>query len=198
MTTIDAGMARRTGQAQNSGATRPHLSKHEKHELVDQLGGYTFFSRCCKDDLGALVDVGGPFVIPPNWPLMLEATPAHACYAITEGSARVFINRVQIAELGPGDIIGEMAVLTGDLRRATVTSATRLRGLRVDNDDLTALFVRRPQLLSVLQGAYEARTPVAHRQRIREILRAGGFGFAPVSLPEQPGSKSGRAHRGPR
>jgi len=70
-------------------------------------------------------------------------------------------------------------VLTGDLRRATVTSTTRLRGLRVDNDELTALFGRRPQLLSVLRGAYEARTPVAHRQRIREILRAGGFGFAP-------------------
>jgi CRP-like cAMP-binding protein len=176
---MDAGFARRTGQAQRTGATRPELSKQEKRELVQTLGNHCFFTRCSAEDLGALVEAGGRFAVPANWPLMLEQTPADTCYAITEGTARVFVDRVQIAELGPGDIVGEMAVLTGELRRATVTSNTRLRGLRIANEDLTALFERRPQLLTVLRGAYEARTPAAHRQRIREVLRAGGFGFAP-------------------
>jgi len=175
---MDAGMARRTGQAPSTGATNPKMSKHEKRTLVEQLGKYAMFNRCSSDDLRALVDAGGPFVIPPNWPLMLEATPAHACYAITEGTAKVFINRVQVAELGAGDLVGEMAVLTGDLRRATVTSATRLRGLRVDNSDLTALFEHRPQLLHTLRGAYELHTPPAHRQRIRELLRSAAVGMS--------------------
>ena len=184
MYSIDPGLARRTGQAQRSGSTAPKLSKPERRELVRTLAGHEFFARCSTDDLGALVDAGGPFVIPPNWALMLENTPAHCCYAITEGRADVFVDRVRIAELGPGDIVGEMAVLTGDLRRATVTSTTRLRGLRVDNAPLIALFDRRPELLGALRGAYEARTPEAYRQRLREILRAGRLGlqggFAPA------------------
>jgi CRP-like cAMP-binding protein len=174
---IDPSLARRTGQAQGSRRTEPKISKSDKRELISRLGGYEFFARCSKDDLGALVDAGGPFVIPPNWALMLERTPAHCCYAITQGTARVYIDRIQIAELGPGDIVGEMAVLTGSLRRATVTSSTRLSGLRVDNDQLVGLFERRPQLLAMLRGAYEARTPEVHRQRIRDMLRTGAAGL---------------------
>jgi CRP/FNR family cyclic AMP-dependent transcriptional regulator len=180
MSHSDSSMARRTGQAQGSRRTEPKLSKHERRELVAQLHGYEFFARCSTDDLGALVDAGGPFVIPPNWALMMENTPAHCCYAITDGTARVYLNRVQIAELGPGDIVGEMAMLTGSLRRATVTSSTRLGGVRVDNDQMTTLFEQRPSLLNVLRGAYESRTPEAHRQRLRELLRAG-------TLTRQPG-----------
>ena len=180
----DPGMLRRTGQARRSGSTEPKLSKSEKRELVDTLRGYDFFRRCTSDDIGALVDAGGPFVIPPNWALMLENTPAQSCYAITHGTARVYIDRVQVAELGPGDIVGEMAVLTGNLRRATVTSSSRLRGLRVDNAQLVALFERRPELLGVLRGAFEAHIPASQRQRIRDLLRGGNFGlqagFAPA------------------
>jgi CRP-like cAMP-binding protein len=173
----DPGMLRRTGQARRSGSTEPKLSKSERRELVATLGGYDFFRRCTPDDLGALVDAGSPFVIPPNWALMLENTPAHCCYAITGGTARVFIDRVQVAELGPGDIVGEMALLTGKLRRATVTSSSRLRGLRVDNEPLVALFDRRPELLGVLRGAFEAHLPESQRQRVRGLLRSGGFGL---------------------
>ena len=172
----DPSMMRRTGQARRSGSTEPKLTKRERRELVDTLAGHTFFARCTSEDLGALVDAGGPFVIPPNWALMLENTPAHCCYAITEGTARVYVNRVQVAELGPGDIVGEMAVLTGKLRRATVTSSTRLRGLRVDNAPLVALFDRRPELLGVLRGAFEAHMPESQRQRVRDLLRNGAFG----------------------
>jgi CRP-like cAMP-binding protein len=180
----DNAMLRRTGQVARTGSTVPKLSKTDRRELVERLGGYAFFRRCSSDDLGALVDAGAPFVIPPNWALMLEHTPAHSCYAITDGTARVFVDRVQVAELGPGDIVGEMAVLTGNLRRATVTSSTRLRGLRVDNAPLVDLFGRRPELLSVLRGAFEAHMPESQRQRIRDLLRNGNFGlqagFAPA------------------
>lgn len=179
----DPGMLRRTGQAQRTGSTEPKMSKTDKRELVETLGRHAFFKRCTSEDLGALVDAGGPFVIPPNWALMLENTPAHCCYAITHGTARVYIDRVQVAELGPGDIVGEMAVLTGNLRRATVTSSSRLRGLRVDNDPLVALFDRRPELLGVLRGAFEAHMPESQRQRVRDLLRAGRFGLNPGFAP---------------
>ena len=173
---------RLTGQAQNSGATKPKMSRADKRELVDQLSGHDMFRRCSNDDLEALVEAGGHFAIPSGWPLMLETTPADSCYAITQGTAHVFRDRKHIATLGPGAIVGEMAVLTGDLRRATVTSVTPLRGLRVDNDALTELWGRRPQLLAALRGAYEERV-VQSKSSVRDGLRAA-FDNGGGALPQ--------------
>lgn len=158
---------RRTGQAARTGSTQPRWSRHERRQLVEQLAGFQFFERCAHRDLAALVDVSSYFAVPAGWALMHETTPADSCYAITSGTARVFRARRQIAELGVGAIVGEMAVLTGTLRRATVTSTTPLRGLRVDNDALEALFGKRPALLAALRGAYESRVVKAQRSPLR-------------------------------
>lgn len=164
---------RRTGQAARSGATQPRWSRRERRDLVDQLAGFDFFERCDRHDLAALVDVSSYFAVPAGWALMLETTPADSCYAITSGSAHVYRDRMRVAALGAGSIVGEMAVLTGALRRATVTSSTPLRGLRVDNEALEALFAQRPSLLAALRGAYESRVAVAHRRPLRASFAIG-------------------------
>ncbi|MCH8064341.1 MAG: cyclic nucleotide-binding domain-containing protein [Chloroflexi bacterium] len=45
---------------------------------------------------------------------------------ILDGSARVEIDGKQIARLGPGDFFGEMSVIDGKLRSASVIADTRL------------------------------------------------------------------------
>lgn len=179
----DVRARRRSGQAQNALATRPHWTRAERRELIAQVSKFDFFSRCSCDDLGAMVDVSVRFAVPAGWPLMHESTPADACYAITDGSATVFRGREEIARLGTGDIVGEMAVLTGTLRRATVTSATPLRGLRVDNEVLESLFAERPQLLGALRGAYEARLHTSPRHNLRGSIRTVLEGHA-APLPQ--------------
>ena len=161
---------RRTGQAARSGSTQPHWSRRERRELVEQLATFGFFERCAHSDLAALVDASTYFAVPAGWALMHEATPADCCYAILSGTAHVYRARRRIAQLGAGAIVGEMAVLTGTLRRATVTSTTSLRGLRVDNESLEALFSRRPALLAALRGAYESRVATTARRPLRISL----------------------------
>lgn len=145
-------------------------TRHERHALVEQLATFDFFERCAHSDLAALVEASTYFAVPAGWALMYEATPADSCYAILSGAAHVYRGRERIAQLGAGAIVGEMAVLTGALRRATVTSTTPLRGLRVDNEALEALFVRRPALLAALRGAYESRVVKAARRPLRVSL----------------------------
>jgi CRP-like cAMP-binding protein len=164
---------RRSGQAPiGSAKTVRGMSRSEKKYLVETLGEYAMFERCTPKDLTALVDAGEEFIYPADWALMLEHTPADACYAIVRGQASVYRDRQVIAELGPGAIIGEMAVLTGQLRRATVTSTTTLRGLRVENAALTTLFGKRPQLLDALRGTFQARIDAAKEPHLRPGLRA--------------------------
>lgn len=128
----------------------------EKRELVERLRGYPTFAQCDKDDVAALVDAGGPFNLPAGWPLVQEGIPSDACYVLTTGSARVFHQREQIAELGEGDVVGEMTLLAGGQRRATVTSASRVAGLRIENDALRPLLSKRPRLAAAFRAVYDA------------------------------------------
>ncbi|HKC27251.1 MAG TPA: cyclic nucleotide-binding domain-containing protein [Jatrophihabitans sp.] len=128
----------------------------DKRELVSQLSGYTTFADCSKDDVAALVDAGGPFTLPAGWPLVEQGIPADAVYVLTDGEARVFYVREQVATLGPGDIVGEMALLGGGQRRATVTTATRVSGLRVENTAMMNLFSKHPALREAFRAAYES------------------------------------------
>jgi len=134
----------------------PHGQHAEKRELVDRLAGYPTFANCSREDVAALVDAGGPFTLPPGWPLVEQGVPADAVYVVTEGEARVFYVREQVATLGPGDIVGEMALLGGGQRRATVTTASRTSGLRVENTAMLDLFSKRPAIRDAFKAAYEA------------------------------------------
>lgn len=132
------------------------MSGNEKRELVSKLMGYPTFKGCSESDIKALVDAGGPFTLPAGWPMVEQGIPADAIYILTSGEARVFYVREQVATLGPGDIVGEMALLGGGQRRATVTSASRVSGLRVENTAMLDLFVKHPALRDSFKAAYEA------------------------------------------
>jgi CRP-like cAMP-binding protein len=131
--------------------------EHDRRAIVEELRGYPTFENCTPDDLTALVAAATEFRLPPEWSLLQEGIPADACYVIREGTARVFDGRTEIATVGPGDVIGEMAYLGGGQRRATVSSVTRLTGIRIDYDTLSDVIARRPRLHDVIQAVYESR-----------------------------------------
>lgn len=131
---------------------------NDKRELISKLRGYATFADCDKADVEALVEAGGAFSLPAGWPLVQEGIPADAVYVLTEGEARVFHQRQEIATIGVGDLVGEMALLQGGQRRATVTSASRVAGLRVDFDKLKPVLAKRPKLAAAFDAVYAAHS----------------------------------------
>ncbi len=131
---------------------------NDKRELISALRGYETFADCDKADIEALVEAGGPFSLPAGWPLVQEGIPADAVYVLTEGEARVFHQREEIATIGVGDLVGEMALLKGGQRKATVTSASRVAGLRVEYDKLKPVLAKRPKLASAFDAVYAAHS----------------------------------------
>ncbi len=129
-----------------------------KRAQVLQLGRYDTFAKCDKTDLEALVDAAGPFALPAGWPLVQEGIPADACYVLMEGEARVFHQREQIGSVGPGALVGEMALLGGGQRRATVTSATRVTGLRIEYPALEVVLGKHPNLAETFRAVYDERS----------------------------------------
>ncbi len=59
-------------------------------------------------------------------PVFEQGAPAHQVFYIEEGRVEVTVQEgphtIRLAELGPGEIFGEMSVLSDELRSATVTA----------------------------------------------------------------------------
>ena len=91
-------------------------------------------------DIRDIFRAGEEVSVPAGWSLILEQTPPDAAYLILSGTTAVREKGEEIAELGPGDIAGEVAVRKNTLRTATVTAKSRLQLLhftREKFDDLT-------------------------------------------------------------
>ena len=72
---------------------------------------------------------------------------------IHSGSASIRSGERTVAELGPGQFVGEMSFITGDPTSADVVALKRLRYVSWPKDSLRGLLDERPQLKVALQGA---------------------------------------------
>lgn len=76
---------------------------------------------------------------PAGWVLMQEGQAGQEAYIIVDGTATVSRDGQDIATLGPGDTVGEMALLDALPRSATVTADTEISVVVVTPQSLTSL-----------------------------------------------------------
>ena len=75
-----------------------------------------------------------------------EGEPGDCLYLIVEGQVRVTRGETLLREQGPKSFFGEIAVLEGENRTATVATTTPVRFLRLDRDDLLRLMEELPAI----------------------------------------------------
>jgi hypothetical protein len=75
-----------------------------------------------------------------------EGEPGDCLYLIVEGQVRVTRGETLLREQGPKSFFGEIAVLEGESRTATVVTTTPVRFLRLDRDDLLRLMEELPAI----------------------------------------------------
>jgi CRP/FNR family transcriptional regulator, cyclic AMP receptor protein len=97
------------------------------------------FANLTGGQIKEILTAGEEVTVPPGWSFIGERTPPDAAYLILAGSAVVRDRGEQLAELGPGEIVGEVGIRQNRLRTATVTANTRLRLLHFSKDDFVRL-----------------------------------------------------------
>ncbi|GAC1321395.1 MAG: hypothetical protein NVSMB12_21550 [Acidimicrobiales bacterium] len=90
-------------------------------------------------ELGRVVDLLDDLAVPGGTVLMREGRPGQDCFVIADGEAAVVVEGRAITTLGPGAFIGEMALLSGKPRSATVTAMTPMRLLTIPVNAFVAL-----------------------------------------------------------
>ena len=88
--------------------------------------------------------------LPPGVDVVVQGTPAHAFYAVTEGRVVVHRDGHAVVHLGPGDSFGERGLLDHAPRNATVTTEVDTTLLRVEGHMLLDALEAAPSLRPAL------------------------------------------------
>ena len=88
--------------------------------------------------------------------LILEGDPGTSLFVITSGVVRAFVKQAdgknkQVREMGEGSFFGEIAVLSGKPRTATVTAKTSVEALILERKTLDNICKTHPSVRTTLQ-----------------------------------------------
>lgn len=96
----------------------------KRSQKADALADIPLFSSLSSKERQELARHVDEVPIKSGAVLTKQGAPGDAFYLIVEGKADVIKNGTKIARLGPGDAVGEMALLDGEPRSATVMMTT--------------------------------------------------------------------------
>jgi CRP-like cAMP-binding protein len=104
--------------------------------------------------------------------LVGEGAPGESMFIIVSGRAKAYVrdrkgNYMKIKELSDGDFFGEVSVLTGKPRTATITAATEVELLELDKTTLDGITQRYPRVREILQEFQKKRAQEAVEAIIR-------------------------------
>jgi CRP-like cAMP-binding protein len=93
------------------------LRKDAKIELLESV---PLFAGCTKGELALIASLADELALPGERELTQEGAAGKELIILVEGEADVIRNGDLVAGLGPGDFVGEIALVTGQPRTATV------------------------------------------------------------------------------
>lgn len=121
------------------------------------LKAIPLFSSLSDDDLSLIARFVSEVSVSPGKHLVDEGDYAYEFFMIQDGTAEVTRGEQRVAELGPGDVFGEVGVMDKQKRNASVVAKTSMRLVTLTHWDLTRLRKRWPEVAGRLREVTEAR-----------------------------------------
>jgi len=126
-------------------------SGEERERRLAALGHVEFFDHLPAPDQERLADGLRYSPFAAGEMMTRQGAEAHWLYLVLTGQAKVLLRGVgglerEVARLGPGEFFGEMSLMTGAPRQATVVAATDVVCYRLDKAVFQAVLRDRPEL----------------------------------------------------
>ena len=132
------------------------LRKDAKIELLKRV---PLFERCSKRELGQIAVLADELDLPSERDLTREGAGGFEFIILVEGAADVVRDGRVVNELGPGDFVGEIALVTGQPRTATVRTRGPARVLVLAATGFRVLMREVPSIQEKVLAAVTARIP---------------------------------------
>lgn len=114
------------------------MARHDRH--LDALRSLRLFSACTNKELEQIARLTDEVTVDAGQRIVTQGDSGREAFVIVDGIAAVVLGETTIADLGPGQHFGELALLDGGTRTANVDAVT----------DMTLLVLHRPAFLGLL------------------------------------------------
>jgi tetratricopeptide (TPR) repeat protein len=146
-------------------ATAPPASANAQAEKgqADAFVDSPLFSGFSRDELVAVIRGLRLLTFEAGDIVLTEGDPGHSLFVITGGTVKTFVRdpaqgrQMLMRRLKEGDFFGEISILSGKARSATVTAATHCEMLELDRATLDQITTSYPHVREVLEEFYLAR-----------------------------------------
>jgi small-conductance mechanosensitive channel/CRP-like cAMP-binding protein len=141
-------------------AERKRKREHAAH--FSALENVELFARLATEEKEYLAEMARPAPFCAGEVITRQGATAHWLYVLTKGQAEVHVTgtdglKRKVADLAAPGFFGEMALMTGESREATVVATSDVECLRLDKDDFKKLLERRPEIAQEISAILAQR-----------------------------------------
>jgi len=127
-------------------------------EGIAMLANRPLFAGLSRRELESVAALGVTLEIAANQVLTKEGAVGEEAFLIVSGNAHCTVgDQVEVADLGPGELFGEMSLLDGDRRSATVIADTDMTVTVFERREFIRLVETSPDVAMKLLAAMAAR-----------------------------------------
>ena len=116
------------------------------------------FDGFTDDEVDKIKNAGTYVTTPEGWSPIWERTPADKAYILLSGEASVRRGGEEIARIGPGELIGEAAIMNRQLRNASIVAITKLELLHFTSEAVRRLSDEVPAFREALEKTAALRS----------------------------------------
>jgi CRP-like cAMP-binding protein len=124
-----------------------------------RIAAIPLFSDLAESDLARLAEVASELEVQGGDTLTTEGEFGHCLFAVETGTADVLTDGQVVGSVGPGDVVGEVAVVASGRRTATIVATSPMRLITLFKRDVWALERSAPQVAERLRELLSQHLP---------------------------------------
>jgi CRP/FNR family transcriptional regulator, cyclic AMP receptor protein len=137
-----------------------------RNSKAEQLRGVPLFSACTDKELAQIARACDEVVVDADVVVVEEGATGEDFYLVVAGEASVSRGGRHVASVGAGGYFGELALLGGAPRNATVTAKTPMTLVRLGRREFSALLDSWPGVAHKLLEHVARRLGLADQQAV--------------------------------
>jgi CRP/FNR family transcriptional regulator, cyclic AMP receptor protein len=141
------------------------------HERIELLRTVWLFAECTDDELGRIASLAHVRPAAPGTVIVKQGDPGEEFYVVLDGNADVTIDGDLVEAVGPGAFFGEMALIDGGERAATVTATSAVQLLILERTQFNEMIeVAMPSIAARLLSVVGSRSRVRDEHEGRPVF----------------------------